>query len=146
MSVQEADLQLGPKLHTMRFPIRWGEMDALGHVNHAAYLKYFEESRVAWDESVGAHFDGAGEGKILLKATVTYRKQLAYPANVEVALFAGKVGNSSFHLTNTLTVEGDTKPATIGEFVMVWFDYRAGKSVPIPPALRAVLEGKGAPA
>ena len=127
----------------MRFPIRWGEMDALGHVNNAEYLRYFEESRTRWSESLGVRFDGKSDGFILLKASVTYKKQVSYPANVDVALFAGKIGRSSFHLINTLTIEGDELPAAVGEFVIVWFDYRTGKSAPIPASLRVALEGKG---
>ena len=127
----------------MRFPIRWGEMDALGHVNNAEYLRYFEESRVRWSESLGLHLDGKGDGFILLKASVTYKKQVSYPANVDVALFAGKIGRSSFHLINTLTIEGDELPAAVGEFIIVWFDYLTGKSAPIPASLRVALEGKG---
>ena len=132
----------GVKLSSMRFPVRWGEMDSLGHVNNTEYLRYFEESRIRWSESMNLRLDGRGEGMILLKTTVTYKKQLSYPANVEVVLFAGEIGRSSFHVINTLTVEGDNSPAAIGEFIIVWFDYPAGKSLPIPASLRAVLEGK----
>ena len=81
---------------------------------------------------------------ILLKAGVTYKKQVSYPANIEVALYAGEIGRSSFHLTNTLTVQGDSTPAAIGEFVIVWFDYETNKSAAIPANLRAVLAGKKA--
>ena len=80
---------------------------------------------------------------ILLKAGVTYKKQVRYPANIEVALHAGEIGRSSFQLVNTLTVVGDSTPAAIGEFVIVWFDYQANKPVAIPANLRAVLEVKG---
>ncbi len=132
----------GVKLSSIQFPIRWGEMDSLGHVNNTEYLRYFEESRIRWSDSLGLHLDGKGEGMILLKTTVTYKKQVSYPANVEVALFAGEIGRSSFHVINTLTVEGDSSPAAVGEFIIVWFDYPAGKSLPIPASLRAVLEGK----
>ena len=59
-------------------------------------------------------------------------------------LHAGEIGRSSFNIINTLTVEGDSTPAAIGEFVIVWFDYDANKSVAIPANLRAVLEGKRA--
>ena len=31
-----------------RMTMRWGEMDSLAHMNNVAYLRYFEESRVAW--------------------------------------------------------------------------------------------------
>ncbi len=133
----------GLKLSSMRFPVRWGEMDALGHVNNAEYLRYFEESRTLWGESLGLHLDGRGEGMILLKANITYKKQVSYPANIEVTLFAGKIGRTSFHLVNTLTLEGDRTPAAIGEFVIVWFDYCANNPVVIPMSLRGALEGSG---
>ena len=141
--MNEQETIRGPQLSAMRLPVRWGEMDALGHVNNAVYLRYFEESRTRWSDSIGFPLNGKGEGMILLKASVTYKKQVSYPANVEVALFAGEIGRSSFHVVNTLTVEGDSSPAAIGEFVIVWFDYLAGKSLAMPDSLRAVLEGKG---
>ena len=142
MTMREPEIKLGLKLSTLQLAVRSGEMDALGHVNNAEYLRYFEESRTLWAESHGFHLDGKGEGMILLKAGVTYKKQVSYPANIELALYAGEIGRSSFHLVNTLTVEGDRTPAAIGEFVIVWFDYDTNKSVPIPANLRAVLEGK----
>lgn len=144
MTMRQPEITLGPKLSTLQLAVRWGEMDALGHVNNAEYLRYFEESRTLWAESHGFHLDGKGEGMILLKASVTYKKQVSYPANIEVVLHAGEIGRSSFNIINTLTVEGDSTPAAIGEFVIVWFDYESNKSVPIPANLRAVLEGKRA--
>ena len=138
------EIKFGPKLSTLQLAVRWGEMDALGHVNNAEYLRYFEESRTLWAESHGFHLDGKGEGMILLKASVTYKKQVNYPENIEVVLYAGEIGRSSFNIINTLTVEGDSTPAAIGEFVIVWFDYHTNKSMPIPANLRAVLEGKRA--
>ena len=143
MTANHPETNPGLRLSSMRFPVRWGEMDALGHVNNAEYLRYFEESRTLWGESLGLHLDGKGEGMILLKACITYKKQVSYPANIEITLFAGKIGRTSFHLVNTLTLEGDRAPAAIGEFVIVWFDYCANNPVVIPTSLRAVLEGSG---
>ena len=34
--------------YTHRCPMRWGDMDAQGHVNNAAYLDYLQEARVAF--------------------------------------------------------------------------------------------------
>ncbi len=132
----------GIKMSTLRFPLRWGEMDALGHINNAQYLRYFEESRTAWGEAVGIHLDGKQEGMILLKATLTYQQQLSYPADIEVVLYAGAIGRTSFHMVNTLCVLGCDTPVALGEFVLVWFDYLGGKPMPVPVALRAVLEGR----
>ena len=133
----------GVLLSTMRFSIRWGDMDALAHVNNTLYLRYFEESRVSWSQSNGMPLQPQGTGMILANASVTFMKPVSYPANVVVNLHAGRVGRASFTLLNTLTVEGEDDPSATGECVIVWYDYTNSKSVPVPARLRAMLEGKG---
>jgi acyl-CoA thioester hydrolase len=32
--------------HVFRCPLRWGDMDAFGHVNNVVFLRYLEEARV----------------------------------------------------------------------------------------------------
>ena len=39
-------------VHVERFPIFWGDMDALGHVNNVTYFRYMEQARVAWFETL----------------------------------------------------------------------------------------------
>ena len=135
----EAEKLSSKILFTQHFPIRWGEMDVLGHVNNAQYLRYFEESRTAWCESIGMPLRSSGQGMILLKASVTYKKPVGYPANARVELHTGLIGNTSFNLINTLTVEGDVSPACIGEFVIVWFDYVNKKALRVPDEIRRFL-------
>ena len=121
MTSGPAETKSGVKLSSMQFPIRWGEMDALGHVNNASYLRYFEESRILWGESLGMHLDGTGEGMILLKASVTYKTQVSYPASIQIDLFAGDIGRTSFQLVNTLTVAGESKPEPTGSESQLFF-------------------------
>lgn len=150
--IVEANKKLNKPLFTQIFPVRWGEMDVLGHVNNAQYLRYFEESRTAWCESIGKPLRSSEQGMILLKATVTYKKPVGYPANVIVELRAGAIGNSSFNLINTLAIEGEgedegsssnksskNEPACIGEFVIVWFDYVHNKPLRVPDEIRKML-------
>jgi acyl-CoA thioester hydrolase len=133
-----------PLLHTMTFPVRWGELDVLGHVNNAQYLRYFEESRTAWCEAIGRPLpktSNSGEGMILLKASVTYKKPVGYPAVATVELRAGRIGNTSFDLLNTLTIDGESQAAAVGEFVIVWFDYVNAKPKAVPGEIRVLLGG-----
>lgn len=132
----------GKLLHVLQMPVRWGDMDALGHVNNIVYLQYFEQSRIEWAESLGRALDQKGESMILLKSIVTYLKPLVYPADLDVRLYAGPVGGTSFTLYNDLFVKGEeATPVAQGEFIIVWFDYRTGKSAKLPQAMRALLEG-----
>ena len=40
-------------VYEMVMPIRWGDMDAMGHVNNAVYFRYFETVRIDWLRSIG---------------------------------------------------------------------------------------------
>ena len=129
-------------LHSHRLQVRWGDMDALGHVNNAEYLRYFEQSRIVWLEGIGYALASEGTGPILAKVSVTYLKPIVYPTEMEIRLYAGPVGNTSFTLISEIVNGRDAAERfTEGEFVTVWVDYAASKSVPIPDRLRAILTG-----
>ena len=129
-------------LHSLKLQVRWGDMDALGHVNNTEYLRYFEQSRIEWLEGLGYRTNGEGAGPILAKASVTFLKPVVYPSEIEVRLFAARVGNTSFTYPSDIVNGRDASERfTEGEFVIVWFDYTAGKAVLVPEKLRALLTG-----
>ena len=39
-------------VHTERIPVRWGDMDAMGHVNNTVYFRYMEQTRICWFEKL----------------------------------------------------------------------------------------------
>ncbi len=39
-------------VHVARMPIRWGDMDMMGHVNNAKYFTYIETARIDWFTSI----------------------------------------------------------------------------------------------
>ena len=41
-------------LHTTTIKMRWGDMDALGHLNNTYYFRYMETARLEWLESINA--------------------------------------------------------------------------------------------
>ena len=45
-------------VHTTTVPIRWGDMDAQGHVNNTVYFRYMEQARVEWFERMRARLGG----------------------------------------------------------------------------------------
>ena len=127
-------------LHALKLRVRWGDMDALGHVNNAEYLRYFEQSRIEWLEALGYPTMGKGSGPILLKSVVTYLKPIVYPCEIEVRMYPAKLGNTSFTVASEIVNGRDAAERfTQGEFVIVWFDYDARMAVAVPEKLRALL-------
>jgi acyl-CoA thioester hydrolase len=127
-------------LHALRMPVRWSDMDALGHVGHAEYLRYLLQARIDWFESVGLPVTGRGEGPVVLKASLTFLRAVVYPSEIEVRVLAGRVGTTSFHLGGEIVNARDTAERfTEAQFVFVWTDIAAAKPLPVPERLRAAL-------
>ena len=53
-------------VHTERIAIRWGDMDAMGHVNNTVYFRYMEQARIAWFESLVPSAEAWGEIGIVI--------------------------------------------------------------------------------
>ena len=83
-------------LHTTIIPVRWGDMDAFGHVNNTVYFRYMEQTRIEWMESF-LELGSFGQFLPVLVATqCDFLQAVKYPSQVEVHISLGKVGRSSF--------------------------------------------------
>ena len=80
----------------MRIPIRWGDMDAMGHVNNTTYFRYLETMRIDWMRSIGCRPDPQGEGPVIVNAFCNFYQQLEYPGDVLVKMYVSDPGRSSF--------------------------------------------------
>jgi acyl-CoA thioester hydrolase len=125
---------------------RWGDMDALGHVNNALYFKYFEEARIAFLEALyqGKPFDTQGEGPILATISCQFKKTLHYPQAFWIGLGLNHLGGKSMTLTYTLVLSEDESLVATGDSVLVWMDYQSGLTKAIPAWLRDRLHERPA--
>ena len=126
--------------HELVIPIRWGDMDAMGHVNNTVYFRYFESVRVAWFERIGCLPNPAGEGPVIVNAFCNFRRQLEFPGDVLARHFVANPGRTSFE--TYMTLERCDAPGLIcaeGGSQTVWVDFPKQKSAPLPDWLRALL-------
>lgn len=130
-------------LHTAIIPLRWGDMDALNHVNNTVYFRFMEQVRIDWLEQFGHITSASLDSPVVVTASCHFIKPITYPATVVVRLFAEPPGRSSFHTFYEIAVEGDDALCATGEARVVWVSAQDGKSVPIPDWLRAQLPVKG---
>lgn len=122
-----------------RLTIRWGDMDAFGHVNNAMYFKYLEQARFDWMESSNLTFEHEA-APVVITAQCTFLKQLQYPADIATTIYVTHIGRTSLDLFYELRRADD--PETIyatGETRVVWANLSLGKSVPIPEHFKKLL-------
>jgi len=127
--------------HVERIPIRWGDMDAMGHVNNIVYFRYMEQARISWFESlVPAHEAWKTHGVVIANASCNFRRAITYPGTVEVKVFTGRPGGSSVATYYELRVGEDPEPYADGAAVVVFVDMQSQKPMRIPQALREKMQ------
>jgi len=127
-------------VYEMTIPIRWGDMDAMQHVNNASYFRYFETVRIEWMHSIGAAPNPDGEGPVIVNAFCNFIKQLEFPGTVLAKHYVANPGRSSFD--TYLTLERTDNPGVVysnGGATTVWVNFREQKAMPMPAWLRALL-------
>ena len=126
--------------HEMVIPIRWGDMDAMGHVNNAVYFRSLETVRIEWLHRAGGAPDPAGSGPVIVNAFCNFIRQLEYPGEVLAKHYVANPGRTSFD--TFITLERTDQPGLIhanGGATTVWIDFPRRKAVPLPDWLRALL-------
>lgn len=123
-----------------RLPIRWGDMDAMGHVNNASYFRYLETVRIDWMYSIGCIPDPKGEGPVIVNAFCNFYRQLEYPGDVLVRMYASDPGRTTFETWGTM--ERVDQPGAIyaaGGATTIWVDFPSQKAATLPDWMRALV-------
>jgi acyl-CoA thioester hydrolase len=112
-------------------PMRWSDSDALHHMNNAMYFTFMEEGRVKllMDAGIGLP---AEQVPVLAHSTCDFIRSVTYPATVRVHYQIVRIGRSSLECQIKLTVPDQTADEVYASsrIVLVWMDWKSGKSVP----------------
>jgi len=134
--------QNGKARHVERITVQWGDMDSMGHVNNARYFTYCESARMSYFRAVrmDEHYEAGRFGPALAAATLNFRRQVRYPAEIEVETRVVEIGRSSFKMEYVLIQVGaERERVADGTGVIVWTDYGTGRSTPLPEGLREAI-------
>ncbi len=127
--------------HEMALKTRWGDMDALGHLNHVKYLTYMENARIAYYSSLG--FGDLRHNQkpsiILGGMRIEYLSQVSHPADVYICHRINRIGKKSFDFLGAIFEEGKDLSVCTGLFKIISFDYKNQKSVQVPQIIRENL-------
>ena len=109
--------------------VRWGDLDAFGHVNNATYLVYAQEARYAWSKMIEM---------VVARAEVDFLAPI-YEGDIylDIEIWVNKIGTSSFGVTYEMK-NGDELVAVV-KSVQVTVSMETKKSRPLNDAERDFL-------
>lgn len=135
----DPNLPEGAPLHELHIPVRWGDMDSLGHVNNIVYFQFFETVRMDWFNSMNAMpANDTDQGIVIVDNHAEYLVPVVCPATVLVRMAGHSPGRSSFISTYTITV--DNTLTTRGHARIVWVSNHDMKSTPMPEHIRQLID------
>jgi acyl-CoA thioester hydrolase len=122
---------------------RYAEVDMQGVVFNAHWLTYFDEASTRFFEHLGYTpkdtFAESGPFDVMVvKAVLEWKGPAGFDDHVRIEVRPTRIGNASFDLTNTASVDG--RAACEGTITYVSVKPGTHESCPIPDELRAKLQ------
>jgi acyl-CoA thioester hydrolase len=124
---------------SIELPVRWGDMDSFGHVSNVVYLRYLEECRARWMDSVPSHWQDGDAGPVVANININFRQPMYWPGDVEVTLAPASPGRSSIKLEHEIrSLSEENEPTVFADATctLVWIDKNRGEPVPLPGCIR----------
>jgi acyl-CoA thioester hydrolase len=131
----------------LNWPVQWGDQDAFGHVNNVVYFRWMESARIEYFRRSGlGAIDNTGIGPILATIKCDFRRQLKYPDALLITGSILSIGRTSMKMAHRVYSQTQQAIAAEGDSVLVFFDYRSQRPIPVPDNVRAAIdafEGRG---
>lgn len=130
-------------MYECRIPIRWGDMDAVGHVNNTNYIRYLEIARTEWmmqaREDSGQDYP-ANTGPVIVNVFCNFYLPMKFPGQVIAKLYVSNPTRATVDTWVTMELEG--REGTIyaaGGATVIWIDTEREKAVSLPTWIRELV-------
>ncbi|MDI3327582.1 MAG: thioesterase family protein [Alicyclobacillaceae bacterium] len=119
--------------------VRFCETDAMGHVNNVSYFMYLEQGRTELMRELSSVV-GKNISVILASAKCDFRAQAYFDQELEVVTAVRRLGTSSITLSQKIVDAGSGNVVAEGESVLVHFDPKTQRPVPLTEEWRKALK------
>ncbi|MDD3826702.1 MAG: thioesterase family protein [Anaerolineae bacterium] len=137
-----------PRTYVRSFQVRHYECDAYGHLNHAGYLRYMQES--AFDASADAGWDMAryeamGFYWLVRDTEIEYRRPLCYQDRVQVKTWVADFRRVRSQRVYEFRLEGQDEVMARAETDWAFMQRNGDRPAAIPDEMKADFFPEGLP-
>jgi acyl-CoA thioester hydrolase len=135
---------------TLAVPIevRFRDIDAMGHVNNAVYLTYFENARIAYWKALGRSRPRGDVAYVLARVECDFRSPTTMDDEVACHIRVASFGRTSFVMEYLVRDERSKRAIAEGRTVQAVYDYEARRVRPMEESLKEEIrrfEGRQVP-
>ncbi len=121
-------------------PVRFRDVDILGHVNNAVIVTYLEIGRETYRRKLGETTDISHFAFLLARVECDFKKPIPYDTVVHARVGCPRIGTKSWELVYRLESPDGATLWAEARTVQVVVDFATGATKEIPPEIRAAME------
>lgn len=127
--------------HRLVIPLRWGDFDALSHVNNVRYLDFMQDARVSLVHEFGLPKSSLTEiGHLVARNEIDYLRPIGMDDHtVTVEVWISRFGGASYDVRYAMLDDAGTVCAR-AKSVMVTVDMRTEAVIRVPDEVRGAME------
>jgi acyl-CoA thioester hydrolase len=125
--------------HKIKLVVRFSDLDAMRHVNNAAYLSYLEEARIAYfNDVLGRAKNSLEFGAVIARIEIDYLQPIVLGDELEIFTRVSKIGNKSSDIEHIIIIQRGNNRIVASKSLtkLVSYDYRKLESVPLPESVK----------
>jgi len=138
--MQAENLEPGKLIHSTEYQIRWGDMDAFGHVNNTMYFLYVQEARIKMMLDKKIANDGRGIAPVLAETSCKFIRPITFPETLLINTYIVKTeGKKAFFAHELKCAANPSLIYALLSATVVWFDFKTNASCEIPSYVRELI-------
>lgn len=121
--------------------VRWGDMDAFGHVNNTVYFRYFEQARIGYFEHIDvmAYMQEHAIGPILAETRCRFKAPLKSPDTIKIGAKVAEYSEHKVLMQYAVWSNNLQRVVAEGDGLIVFVDYHKHKKVTAPDDILAKI-------
>ena len=119
--------------------VPYGDIDAMGHLNNVAYLRYLEWARQKYWLTMRGSTDFLDIDFVVARSEIDYRSSVEMGEVLEVDIHVSRMGRSSFDFSYRVTA-ADGRLVAEATTTQVSFDWRTRRKALLTPERRREIE------
>jgi len=122
--------------------VRFGDLDAMQHLNNVEFLRLVETARIAYTQALVPGFsptDRSAFGYVVAETHIAYRAPASFGDRIRTSVRPRPPERSSVTIDFEMRAEEDERVVAEGHSVLLGYDYGEGGSAEIPEDVRALF-------
>ncbi len=125
----------------LQIEVPYGDIDAMGHLNNVAYLKYLETARQKYWLAMRGSTDFWDVDFVIARCEIDYRSSISMGEVLEIEIHVTRMGASSFDFSYVVRrADGSGELVAEAKTTQVCFDWKSRAKKPLSEQRRREIE------